>query len=129
MDVALAFRHASETPALDALQRDPDEAVRAAVFVARLLRGESGEAPASYGISRAAAAAAVRRAVQVDELRNTARNERDPQQRAAAALALAVLDDEVAYIVMRTDPLWAIRDRVGRMLNAWREPPDARRHA
>ncbi|HXI22152.1 MAG TPA: hypothetical protein VNH46_13750, partial [Gemmatimonadales bacterium] len=70
-----------------------------------------------------------RDAIPVETLRDIARTERDPARRLPAALALAVLGDEAAYTVMRTDPLWAIRDRVGRMLAGERETPDTRRQA
>jgi len=68
----------------------------------------------------------VRYAVPVETLRDVARDEQNPERRLPAALALAVLGDDAAYTVMRTDPLWAIRDRVGRMLAGWRETPEAR---
>jgi hypothetical protein len=35
------------------------------------------------------------------------------------ALALAVLGDDSAYTVTRSDPSPSIRDQVGRMLTAW----------
>jgi hypothetical protein len=108
---------------------DPDEMVRAALFVTRLLRGEWSEPPTNSAISRSAAATAVRLAMPVDTLRDIARTEREAARRLPAALALAVLGDDAAYTVMRTDPIWAVRDRVGRMLAGWREPPDARHSA
>lgn len=128
-DIARAFVTAPETAALEALFLDPDEMVRAALFVTRLLRGEWSEPPAAFGISRPAAATAVRQAVPVETLRDIARDEQDPERRLRASLALAVLLDEAAYTVMRGDPVWAVRDRVGRMLAGWRELPDARRPA
>ncbi len=128
-DIARAYLHAPDTAPLEPLFLDPDEMVRAALFVTRLLRGEWNEPPAAFGISRAAAATAVREAASVDSLRDVAREERDPDRRQAAALALAVLGDDAAFAVMRTDPVWAVRDRVGRMLAGWGEPPDARHSA
>jgi len=128
-DIAFACLDAKDTTPLEALFLDPDEMVRAALFVVRLLRGEWTEPPANAAISRSAAATAVRRAMPVDTLRDIARSDRDPARRLPAALALAVLGDEAAYTVMRTDPIWAVRDRVGRMLASWREPPDARHSA
>ena len=77
-------------------------------------------------MSRPAAATAVRRALPIETLRDMARSDRDAARRLPAALALAVLDDEAAYTVMRSDPVWSVRDRVGRMLAGWREPPDSR---
>jgi hypothetical protein len=128
-DIARAFLDAPDTHALEPLFLDPDEMVRASLFVTRLLRGEWSEPPANSAISRSAAATAVRYAIPVETLRDIARNERDAALRLPAALALAVLGDESAYTVMRTDPIWAVRDRVGRMLAGWREPPDARHSA
>lgn len=85
--------------------------------------------PDSFAIARAAAATAIRRAQPVETLREVARDDRDPARRLPAALALAVLGDDAAYTVMRADPEWAIRDRVGRMLAGWREPPGTRHSA
>jgi hypothetical protein len=123
-EIARVFLDAPETQSLEPLFIDPDEMVRAALFVTRLLRGEWGDPPTTFGISRPAAATAVRRAVPIETLRDVARTERDPARRLPAALALAVLGDEAAYTVMRTDPLWGVRDRVSRMLVGWRESPD-----
>jgi HEAT repeat protein len=128
-DIARAYLDAPDTQALEPLFLDPDESVRAALFATRLLRGEWSEPPATFAVSRPAAAAAIRSAVPEHTLRDLARAERDPARRLPAALALAVLGDEAAYTVMRSDPLWTIRDRVGRMLSSWREPPDARHTA
>jgi len=120
---------APETQALEPLALDPDESVRAALFATRLLRGEWSERPAALRLSREAAAEAVRQLLPVDTLREIARTGRDPADRLSAALALAVLGDDAAWTVMRTDPIWAVRDRVGRMLGSWQEPPDARHSA
>ena len=62
--------------------------------------------------------------VPLETLRERARAAIDPGQRGAAALALAVLDDEVAYSVVRSDPVGTIRDQVGRMLTGWRHAPE-----
>ncbi len=128
-DIAVAFLDAPDTAALEPLFLDPDEMVRAALFATRLLRGEWSETPASFVISRSAAATAIRQAQPVETLREVARDDRDPARRLPAALALAVLGDESAYTVMRADPEWTIRDRVGRMLAGWREPPGSRHSA
>jgi len=128
-DVAVAFLDAPDASPLTQLQQDPDEMVRAALFVVRVLRGETAEPPADRSVSRAAAATALRQARALDLLRDAARNALDPKARAAAALGLAVADDEMAYQTMRSDPLWSVRDQVGRMLSGWEEPPDARRRA
>jgi HEAT repeat protein len=128
-DIARAYLDAGDTQALEPLLLDPDETVRAALFVTRLLRGEWTEPPATFALSRSAAANAIRQAVSEEKLRDLARADQDPARRLPAALALAVLGDEAAYAVMRSDPLWTVRDRVGRMLAGWREPPDARQHS
>ncbi len=128
-DIALAFLDAPETTALEPLFLDPDETVRASLFTIRLLRGEWSEPPASFAVSRTAAAIAIRQARTVEALREIARDDRDPERRLPAALALAVLGDDAAYTVMRTDPQWSVRDRVGQMLATWREPPDSRHSA
>ncbi len=128
-DIALAFQDAPDTDALEPLFLDPDEMVRAALFVVRLLRGEWTEPPDNAGISRPAAATMVRRAGPLDALRELARTDQDPARRLPAALALAVLGDEAAYTVLRTDPQWAIRDKVGRLLTRWRDPLDEPRSA
>jgi HEAT repeat protein len=128
-DIARAYLDAADTQALEPLLLDPDETVRAALFVTRLLRGEWTEPPATFALSRSAAAAAIRQAVSEEKLRDLVRADQDPARRLPAALALAVLGDEAAYAVMRSDPLWTVRDRVGRMLAGWREPPEARQHS
>jgi hypothetical protein len=128
-DIARAHLDAPDSLAVEPLFLDPDEMVRAALFVTRLLRGEWTEPPDASAISRSAAATAVRDAMPIETLRDIARTDRDPARRLPAALALAVVGDESAYAVMRTDPIWAVRDRVGRMLAGWREPPDARHSA
>jgi hypothetical protein len=125
LEVGLAFHSAPDAGPLEALHNDPDEMVRAAVFICRLLRGEVTEPPSGGRLSRAAAASAVRRTVSLESLRERARTAIDPGQRAAAALALAVLDDEVAYSVVRSDPVVTIREQVGRMLTGWRKPESA----
>jgi HEAT repeat protein len=127
-DVALAFLDAPDVAPLAVLEQDPDEMVRAMLFAVRLLHGDTGEI-SGLSVSRPAAATAIRRARPTDWLRETARGALEGKERAPAALALAVLDDEVAYHVMRADPLRTIRDQVTRMLASWRESPDARRQA
>jgi HEAT repeat protein len=126
-DIALGFRRAPDIRWIEPLARDVDETVRAAHFVTRVLRGEATEPPDTPPLARAAAAAAMARAVPLEELRQAARTDRDQAMRGAAAVALAVLDDEVAHAVARTDPVPVIRERVGRMLAGWREPPPGSR--
>lgn len=127
--IARVHLDAPDTAALEPLFLDPDESVRAALFATRLLRGEWSDPPAAYGVSNEAAAVAVREVIAPELLRDIARNDRDAARRQPAALALAVLGDEAAYTVMRTDPIWAVRDRVGRMLAGGQDSPDARRPA
>jgi HEAT repeat protein len=117
-DLALGLRFAPSAPSLASLAADPDEMVRAAVFVARLLRAETDRAPDST-ISRAAAAAMTRQAAGLEELRATVHTARDVPSRLAAALALAVLDDAVAHESVRSDPSKKVRERVRAMLDAW----------
>lgn len=128
-DIARVFLDAPETAALEPLFLDPDEMVRAALFVTRVLRGEWSDPPGAFAVSRPAAATAVRRAMPIETLRDLARSDRDAARRLPAALALAVLDDEAAYTVMRGDPVWSVRDRVGRMLAGWRDTPESRHSA
>ncbi len=128
-DIARAFLNAPEAAGLEPLFLDPDEMVRATLFVTRLLRGDLTDPPGASAVSRPAAATAVRRALPIETLRDLARSDRDPARRLPAALALAVLGDEAAYTVMRSDPVWSVRDRVSRMLVGWRETPDSRHFA
>ncbi len=127
--IARAFLDAPGTGALEPLFLDPDESVRAALFATRLLLGEWSDLPAAFGISAAAAAEAVRAAVAPELLRDIVRNDQDAARRQPAALALAVLGDEAAYTVMRTDPVWAVRDRVGRMLAGGQDSTENRQPA
>jgi HEAT repeat protein len=127
--IARACLDAPDTAALEPLYFDPDESVRAALFATRLLRGEWSDPPGAFGISPAAAREAVAAAMAPELLRDIVRNDRDPARRQPAALALAVLRDEAAYTVMRTDPVWAVRDRVSRMLAGGQDSDDARQRA
>jgi HEAT repeat protein len=95
---------------LERLALDPDMPVRAAAYVARLLQGTP--VPVPPGIEPAAAADAVRDAADLSTLRETAKGTPGEDRRLAAALALALLQDEVALEVARTDPIPAIRHRV-----------------
>jgi HEAT repeat protein len=125
-EIARAFLDAPDSTAIEPYFLDPDEMVRAALLVTRVLRGEWAEFPETFAVSRPAAATAVRAALPVEALRDQARDAREPGERLSAALALAILGDDAAYTVMRSDPVWSVRDRVGRMLAGWRDTPEGR---
>jgi hypothetical protein len=113
--VALALARAAPagTAGLRILERlglDPEMPVRAAAYVARLLQGTP--VPLPPGIDPRTAADAVREGSDLPSLRETARGTVGEERRLAAALALALLQDEVAREVARTDPIPAIRHRV-----------------
>lgn len=95
---------------LERLSGDLDPAVRAASYVARLLQG--APLPLPPGIDSQVAAQAVLDAGDLTALRDTARTDPSEDRRLAAALALALLQDEVAREVASTDPVPAIRHRV-----------------
>jgi HEAT repeat protein len=100
-------------PGLGILERlgvDTEMPVRAAAYVARLL--QALPVPLPPGIDPRAAADAVREASDLPSLRDTARGTAGEERRLAAALALALLQDDVAREVARTDPVPAIRHRV-----------------
>ena len=126
--VARAFLDAPDSEVIEPLFLDPDPEVRAALAATRLVRGEWNDSAAGYGIPRAALQAALRELVPLETLREQAQD-REPERRLAAALCLAVLQDEVAHTVLRTDPRRNIREAVSRMLEAWRDPPDVRHSA
>src|SRR5207253_11156935 len=84
--------------------------VRAAAYVARLLQGTP--VPFPPGIEAEAAAEAVRESSDLSSLRQAARGTPGEDRRLAAALALALLQDEVAREVARPDPTPALRHRV-----------------
>ncbi|MGH7508857.1 MAG: HEAT repeat domain-containing protein [Gemmatimonadales bacterium] len=96
---------------LERLAGDADMAVRAAAYVARLLQGSP--LPLPPGLDSQVAAQAVLDTADLTSLRNTALTAAGEDQRLSAALALALLQDEVAREVARTDPIPAIRHRVG----------------
>jgi HEAT repeat protein len=95
---------------LERLGLDPEMPIRAAAYVGRLLQGTP--VPLPPGIDPKAAAEAVREASDLMSLRETARGTTSEDRRLAAALALAMLQDEVAHEVARADPIPAIRHRV-----------------
>jgi HEAT repeat protein len=96
---------------LERLALDSEMTVRAAAYAARLLQGTP--VPLPPGLDARVAAEAVREAADLPALRETARSTGSEERRLAAALALALLQDDVAREVARTDPVPAIRHRVG----------------
>jgi HEAT repeat protein len=96
---------------LEHLETDTDMSVRAAAHVARLLQGTP--VPLPPNLDARVAAEAVREGADVGMLRNVARTAPSEDRRLAAALALALLQDEVAKDVARSDPAPAVRHRVG----------------
>jgi hypothetical protein len=96
---------------LDCLAADPDMTVRAAAYVARLLQGIPLALPP--GLDAQVAAQAVRDGADLPALRQNARTAASEDRRLAAGLALALLQDDVAREVARTDPVPSIRHRVG----------------
>jgi HEAT repeat protein len=96
---------------LEHLAGDVDMAVRASAYVSRLLQGRP--LPLPPGLDGPVAAQAVWDGADLQALRQTARKAPGEEQRLAAALALALVQDEVAREVAHTDPVPAIRHRVG----------------
>jgi HEAT repeat protein len=96
---------------LQRLEGDSEMPVRAAAHIARLLQGIP--VPLPPGLDPRVAAEAVRDAGDLASLRQIARTSPAEERRLAAALALALVQDEVAQEVARTDPAPAIRHRVG----------------
>jgi HEAT repeat protein len=100
----------SGTRVLERLEGDAAMPVRAAAHVARLLQGLP--MPLPPGLDTKVAAEAVRDAADLPSLRALARAAPLEERRLAAALVLALVQDEVAREVARTDPAPAIRHRV-----------------
>jgi len=100
---------------LERLGEDREMAVRAAAYVGRLLQGRP--VPFPPGLDPRAAAGVLAEAAQLPALRETARTAPAEERRLAAALALALLRDEVALQVARTDPVPAVRHRVSGALD------------
>jgi HEAT repeat protein len=96
---------------LDRLGSDPEMPVRAAAYAARLAQG--APVPLPPGLAPSVVAEAVRDTLDLAMLRATARTTPSEDSRLAAGLALALLQDEVAREIARTDPIPAIRHRVG----------------
>jgi HEAT repeat protein len=114
-EVALALGGAesveqSGIATLELLASDGDMSVRAAAYVARLLQGMALALPPELDTQMAAEA--IRESADLSRVRQTARISPFEEQRLAAALALALVQDDVAHEVARTDPAPAIRHRV-----------------
>ncbi|HJR15552.1 MAG TPA: HEAT repeat domain-containing protein, partial [Gemmatimonadales bacterium] len=101
--------------ALERLDADPDAAVRSAAYVARLLQGIALPLPPE--LDGQMAAQAVRQSGDIPTLREAARTSASEERRLAAALALALLQDDVAREVARTDPAPSIRHRISGALD------------
>jgi HEAT repeat protein len=110
---------------LELLAIDTEMSVRAAAYVARLLRGIPLALPPE--LDPEMAVHAVRESANLSQLRQAARTSPSEEHRLAAALALALVQDEVAWEVARTDPAPAIRHRVSSTLElAERNLPGSR---
>jgi hypothetical protein len=92
------------------LEADSEMVVRAAAHVARLLQGIP--VPLPPGLDPMVAAEAVRDTSDLESLREIARSAPADDRRLAAALALALIQDDVAKDVARSDPAPSIRHRV-----------------
>jgi HEAT repeat protein len=109
---------------LDRLDDDREMTVRAAAYVGRLLQGRP--VPFPPGLDPRAAAGIVAEAAQLPALREAARTAPAEERRLAAALALALLRDDVALQVARTDPVASVRHRVSGALDLSAQARDAR---
>src|SRR5262249_11223308 len=124
LSIGMAREPNPETDAvLSTLADDAAMPVRAAAFAARLAQGVPVSPPP--GVELRDVAAALRDSVDLPKLRETARTASDEQHRLAAALALALLQDEVAHEIARTDPFPSIRHRVGGALELATTRPEA----
>ena len=117
-DLALGMAAGPAGPLLRELEQDPDEQVRAAAWVARLLRGDTTEAPPAGTVNRSDAEAAIRRETDSMALRRIAESEPDLGRRQVAVLALAVINDPLARELATRDPEPSIRQAITRLL-AW----------
>jgi HEAT repeat protein len=100
--------------AVSVLQRlgvDSQMIVRAAAHVGQLLQGIP--VPLPPGLDPVIAAEAVRDTGELENLRQIARSSSAEDHRLAAALALALIQDDVAKEVARSDPAPPVRHRVG----------------
>jgi HEAT repeat protein len=116
--IVLGRAAASSKPGLEILERlstDSEMGVRSAAYVARLLQGIPLPLPPE--LDSQLAALALRDSADLPSLRQTARTAPSEQRRLAAALALALLQDDAAREVARTDPVPTIRHRVSGALD------------
>jgi hypothetical protein len=100
---------------LEHLQTDSEMSVRAAAHIARLLQGIPIPYPPDLDVT--VAAEAVRDGADIGTLRNIARSAPSEDRRLAAGLALALIQDDVAHEVARSDPAPAVRHRVSGALD------------
>jgi hypothetical protein len=108
---------------LEHLESDPEMAVRAAAYTGRLIQGVP--VPLPPDLDPRMAADAVRSAADLGALRNAARTATSEDRRLSAALALALLHDEVAREVARSDPAPSVRHRVAGALDLLLVAPGA----
>jgi HEAT repeat protein len=115
-EIAVVLGHSTRLPrrawaTLEQLGADADMEVRAAAYVGRLLQGNPMPMPPD--LDAGLAGEAVRSIADLPALRHAARTAPDEERRLASALTLALVSDEVAGEVARTDPVPAIRHQVG----------------
>jgi hypothetical protein len=108
---------------LEHLESDPEMGVRAAAYAARLIQGVP--VPLPPNLDPRMAADAVRAGADLGALRNAARTAASEDGRLSAALALALLQDEVARQVARSDPAPSVRHRVAGALDLVMSVPGA----
>jgi HEAT repeat protein len=112
---ALELSAAPDGPDPSSLLQDPDEGVRAAAWSAQMLRGRRTDLPPDIG--RETVAAALKEVVTTEELQTAVRTSPDPRRRAAAGIALALMDDPLAREVAQSDPVDTVREQVSRVLD------------
>ena len=95
---------------LEHLESDGDMTVRAAAHISRLLQGVPLSLPPN--LDTRVAADAVRQGAELGALRHVARTAPSEDRRLSAGLALALIHDEVAREVARSDPAPTVRHRV-----------------
>jgi HEAT repeat protein len=95
---------------LEHLESDSAMAIRAAAHISRLLQGVP--LPLPPDLDTRVAADAVRQGAELGALRHVARTAASEDRRLSAGLALALIQDEVAREVARSDPAPSVRHRV-----------------